>query len=302
MANILTSQLNSDTWLMALSVCTNMCLKTIIVSFQVLHDAGLLSRLYSYVSLACLHAVLVLLSTVCLMPSGTFSYQSSQSSQEDETPSPSRLTRRRSSLYDWSEIKAHANQLHRLKCSKCEDCCCNEMEQQELTIRGTLALREDLKEQSQTGDLKGRDLDTEERTGPAGDVNHSEGDGQQIDGVQTKTSTNSRQTHSSPGCPQSGHGGSKPYLHCLDDLNHNTPIDAISASLNETGRPSASAFDCQDITQINCEPTLPETLTRGMTAVNVKEGEINRQNPGGRRSVTVQLGSDDSPDDAGRCR
>ncbi|KAK7109727.1 uncharacterized protein [Littorina saxatilis] len=78
---------------------------------KLLQEYGLVRRLQSYLGLCGLHAVMVLISTLCFMPKDMFVTQPQAPAQVIDTrPVVSR--KRRDSLYDWSEIHVHARQRH----------------------------------------------------------------------------------------------------------------------------------------------------------------------------------------------
>ncbi|XP_076439488.1 uncharacterized protein LOC143279351 [Babylonia areolata] len=95
---------------------------------KMLHESELVSRLYSYVGLAGLHTVMILLSTVCFFPKDmVLAPDDSPPPTPPERPS---LRQRRDSLYDWSEISVHSNN-HGFRCTVCEDEISNEEQKEQ---------------------------------------------------------------------------------------------------------------------------------------------------------------------------
>ena len=114
--------------------------------FQVLHESGVLSRMYSYVGLAGLHAAMVLFSTLCFMPKDMFVRISDDSQPQDPAPKPA-LRKRRGSLYDWSEIKVRTGR-HTLKCRVSDDDSSDGDPKEQLTMKSVLALQAALKKEA----------------------------------------------------------------------------------------------------------------------------------------------------------
>ena len=107
--------------------------------FQVLNEAGLLTRLHSYVGLAGLHAGMVLLSTLCFMPKDMF-VRKTDASPPSDPPRNLALRKRRGSLYDWSEIKVRTRH-HSLSCRTCDDNSSDGDQREQLAMNGVLALQ-----------------------------------------------------------------------------------------------------------------------------------------------------------------
>ncbi|KAL8561474.1 hypothetical protein ACOMHN_011156 [Nucella lapillus] len=90
------------------------------LAVKMLYESGLVSRLYSYVGLAGLHFVMVLISTLCFLPKGLLAPEADENTSHTTPQQQPDFRKRRDSLYDWSEINVHSNH-HGFRCSSCED-------------------------------------------------------------------------------------------------------------------------------------------------------------------------------------